>query len=524
MRENAQLYTAGNKLQMFTKDDVSIKKMHKDNWLSVVIGPLKFIVPTLSYIILYPLMISKTSIEVVGVWSLIASTVSFMSVTDIGFSQLLTRDSGSDRLQHFNEVYADYVTAKRAYVLIPIILITIFIFTRKFIFTSVEEVYSTTSLTASIILITIGAFIQLSGKLDAAILSARHDNYIVQLITAIAPVLTYSVTIAGTLLKKPIEGLALGTVLSGAATVAAYKVRLSRNHNEFMRTNFALSLHATVKRFFFLIRRGSHLYSSSVGMMLRGPIYRYIIVYTIGLQAAAVFDIAMRVTQTVREVVASGFSVLFPTFCLLHRNGERARIIELIQISLMVLLTLGAFFLGLLMSAITQIFSLWLGNYPPELIPSTRVLAIWQLITLVNVPFWYLLQASQNERVAAYSIWSHTALILLIIPASLVLDISITDLLIYWTATSIITQGLIYYSIQSRLFILLEIIKPTKIILLFILVTTYSLINYLISYIQPETSNLIVSIILIMIIYILSAYTISYLPVIRFFRGKTTEI
>ena len=110
-------------------EDKSDDRMHRDNWLSVLIGPLKFIVPTLSYLVLYPLMISRTSIEVVGLWSLFATIISFIGMTDIGFSQLLIRDAGPDRSQHYSNVYADYITAQRCYILILLVLITIFIVT-----------------------------------------------------------------------------------------------------------------------------------------------------------------------------------------------------------------------------------------------------------------------------------------------------------------------------------------------------------------------------------------------------------
>jgi O-antigen/teichoic acid export membrane protein len=501
-------------------EDKSDDRMHRDNWLSVLIGPLKFIVPTLSYLVLYPLMISKTSIEVVGLWSLFATIISFIGVTDIGFSQLLIRDAGPDRALHYSEVYADYVTAQRCYILILLVLITIFIVTSGYIFAPIATVYSTVALTASAVLIFVGAIIQLTSKLDAAILSARHDNYIVQLVTAIAPVLTYSAAITGTFFKRPIEGLAFGTLLTGVATLAVYRFRLSHKHNEWNALARPIGLHDTVKRLFPLTRRGWHLYSSSVGMMIRGPIYRLIIISTIGLQAAAVFDIAMRITLTIRSVIAEGFSVLYPSFSVLYRSGERAKIIELIQISLMVLLPLGALFLGLLVVAITPILSLWLGTYPPELILSTRVLAIWQLITLANVPFWHLLQASHNERMAAYSIWAHTVSILFIIPASSVYSIGIVDLMVYWTVTSVLTQGLIYYYVQKRLKLLWEPILTPRILTLLVLVAVYFTLSYWMSFSIMKMWWLVVNIGFTTAIFIAISTMTVVKPIFQFFRTE----
>ena len=476
---------------MATEDNVGGKMMHRDNWLSVLIGPFKLVVPTLSYIVLYPLMISETSIEVVGLWSLIAATVSFVSVTDIGFSQLLTRDAGLDRSQYLDDVHADYLTAQRSYVFMLLVLVLAFLSISKYILAPVVGIYSLPAMTFSIVLILAGTMLQLAGKLDAAILSARHDNYIVQVVTAVAPVLTYSSAIIGTLLERPIEGLAIGTVLTAMATVAVYRYRLSQKHNEWSSITNSLRLRDTARKFYSLARRGWHLYSCSVGMMVRGPVYRFVIVSTIGLQAAAIFDIAMRVTQTVREVIATGFSVLFPSFSLLCRNGDRTRIIELIQISLMVLLSLGALSLGLLMGAIAPILSLWLGEYPEELVPSTRVLAVWQIITLTNVPFWYLLQATHNERIAAYSIWAHTTAIILVIPVSSLVDVGVVDLMVYWTVTSVLTQGLIYYHVQEKLNLLWESILNPRILMLLVLVVAYSTLSYKVSSSVSDMQDLV---------------------------------
>lgn len=508
---------------MAVEGKVGGARMHRDNWLSVLIGPFKLVVPTLAYVVLYPLMISETSIEVVGLWSLIAAIVSFVSVTDIGFSQLLTRDAGPDRNQHLSDVRADYLTAQRSYIFMLLILILGFHLVSEYVLTPVADVYSLPAMVFSISLVITGTMLQLAGKLDAAVLSARHDNYVVQLVSAVAPVLTYSSAIIGTLFKKPIEGLAIGTVLTGIATVAVYRFRLSQCHNDWTAAKSSLGLRGSITRFFSLTRRGWHLYSCSVGMMIRGPIYRFVIVTTIGLQAAAIFDIAMRLTQTVREVVATGFSVLFPSFSLLSRNGQRARTIELIQISLMVLLSIGTLSLGLLIGVVSPILTLWLGDYPLELVPSARVLAIWQIITLANVPFWYLLQATHNERIAAYSIWAHTASIILVVPFSSLLSAGVVDLMVYWTVTSVLTQGLIYYHVQKKLGLLIDSVLNPRILSLLVLVVVYTVSSYWVSTSTESIGDLVLYLMLPTATFVIASAFIVIGPLHRYIRLGNAE-
>lgn len=497
--------------------------MRKDNWLSVLIGPLKFIIPALAYAVLYPLMIAETSLEIVGVWSLIGAIVSFIGVSDVGFSQLLTREAGGARREQLRDVYADYLTARRAYVLLLLTAIVIFITASDFLLAPIASVYPINALIVSVVLMLIGGFIQLAGKLDAALLAARHDNYFVQAVMALTPALTYSAAIIGTLLKRPIEGLAVGTVLAGVATVMVFRFRLFRCHHELVSVPIKLSAHDSLKRFVLLMRRGWHLYSCSIGMMVRGPIYRVVIVSTVGLQAAAIFDIAMRLTQTVREAVATGFSVLLPSFASLSRRGDRAQTIELIQISMLALLSFGALSLCLLMGAVDPILTVWLNDYPRDLVPSTRILAIWHIITLVNVPFWYLLQATKNEGVAALSIWAHTLAIILVVPLSTLFELDIVDLMVYWTATSVLTQVLIYYYVEKKLGLLWASVLSPRIGLLLLVVLAYSGSSYWLSSTNTNISELAEYFIPTSILFILLSVMLLWKPIRRFITTSHTS-
>src|SRR5690606_19738647 len=101
--------------------------------------------------------------------------------------------------------------------------------------------------------------------------------------------------------KMPIEGFAIGSLLASMATLLSYKYRLVNRHADFLAAKNGAEVYIATGRLLSLVKRGRHLYSCSIGMMIRGPICRLIIASTIGLQAAAVFDIAMRITQTVRD-------------------------------------------------------------------------------------------------------------------------------------------------------------------------------------------------------------------------------
>ena len=495
------------------------KAVHRDSILTVLIGPLKFVVPTLSYMFLYPLMISRNGLDVVGVWSLLVAIGTFIGVVDIGFSQLLTREIGSDmNSASVREAHADYTASVRAYSLLLILLTALFLAFKDLLLPVLGAVYPPSALTVSILLILTGAVVQLVGRLDSAILSAYQDNRAVQIITAIAPLFTYGSALIGALLFRPIEGLAIGTLLSGLVTVVALRFRLSSRHSQWVLAKTPQTPGETRKRLTGLVRRGWYLYSSSVGLFIRGPVFRFVVAAALGLQATAVLDIAMRLTQTVRDIIASGFNVLYPSFSFLHRTGDREGIIELLQIALMVLLPLGAAALGLLAGAADHVLSLWLGHYPKDLAGATRVLSIWQILTLANVPFWFLLQATHHEKVAAASIWVHTMLVFLAYPAQRVFGLTIMGLLVYWTVTSVLTQCLIYFYIQTKLGLLWDVVLNTRVIALLAMACVFFLWSFSLPLGQTLSRSILFSGVGLLLFSIGSALTVGK-PVYRFIRS-----
>ena len=274
----------------------------------------------------------------------------------------------------------------------------------------------------------------------------------------------------------------------------------------------------SMQRFFSLICRGWYLYSCSVGMLVRGPIFRLIIASVAGLQAAAIFDIAIRISQTIRDVIATGFSVLYPSFSSLYRNGKSAKIVELIQISLYVLLPIGGLLLGLLVGAVNPLFRLWLGDYPVLLPAVTQILAIWQVVTLLNVPFWYLLQATHNEYRAAWSIWTHTVAIILLLPLSLFIEIGVVGLMNYWVFSSILTQGLIYFSVHTKLKLLWVSINCSKLLYSIALVIIFLSLTYWISFGNLNLIEVVAYLTLAGLIYSIASISIVYRTVHEYIR------
>ncbi|MCG6913385.1 hypothetical protein LJE86_05665 [bacterium BMS3Abin03] len=451
--------------------DHNANEITHDLKLSVLTGPVTFIVPVVAYLFLYPIILSHSSLEILGIWSLYVTTVSFFTIADLGFSQHFIRESGKDRDQNIlNILKVELISANRFYLLLGLtgmIFITIF---RNELFGSVKDIYSLTGLYVSALILVLSSTLQLISSLNAAILSARADNYYVKLVKSVSPVFTYSFAIAGALIKLPIEGFAVGSLIANSFLILIYRNRIKKKHQNWYLLKISLSINKTFHILKDLLKKGWKLYSISVGMLLRQPVLRYVIAFSLGLPVAGIFDIAMRITSTSRDVMSSGFGSLYPSLSYFFRNNDRSKILEIIRKSLMILLPVGFIITAILIYNAGFLYKLWLGKIPAGSISAIGILAIWQLMTILNIPFWFLLQAAHQEKIAAIAIWAHTFFILFLIPAKVIkIGISLDQLLIYWTIAAIFTQILIYIFVEKKLSLFFEVFKDgvlVKIILL----------------------------------------------------------
>lgn len=443
--------------------------VHRDAGRAVLIGPLKAIVPIITAFILFPVVISKSGIEVLGLWSLISTAISYITVADVGFSQLLMREIHRDDPPGIlSSHYADYVAAQRAYLLILIASLLAFSAVAQQVANAVGAVYSAEGLIFSIVLIIFGGMLQVFGKLDAAVLSANQDNSYAQLVANLTPLFMFSATIVGAFLLRPIEGFAIGTVLTGLAMVTSYRWRLRRQHPRWMAARVSISWLEAASRTYRLFRRGVYLYSIPVGFILREPLLRFVIVAGLGLEAVAIYTIAARVSAAARQIVADGFIVLYPSLAALHRAGDRIGMVKLLYLSLMLLAALGTATLGLLFGLADIVITLWLGELPENVLWATRILLVWNLITLFNVPFFHLLQATGQEKTVSLALWAHTIMVFPLWFFVRSFNFAILDILIYWTVTSIVTQLLIYYAVESRLSLFWVVILRPRVILVLV--------------------------------------------------------
>lgn len=454
------------------------QQIKQDLKLSVLSGPLTTIIPILSYAFLYPIILIRTNIEVLGLWSLFVTTASFFTVADFGFSQHFIREASKEKTSDALDIIKlELFSARRFYLIMGLLLIIILFALSGIIFDSSEKIYPSSGLLFSALVIVAGAIIQLISSLDSSILSARADNYFVRLIRSISPLFTYNIAVAGALLSYPIEGFAIGFFISNVFLVIVYQSRLRYKHKDWHAIKISVTISESLKSIKVLWQKTWQLYSVSLGMLIRQPIVRYVIALTLGLSSAGTFDIAMRVTTTLRDLVASGFNPLYPSLSFFYKENYRDKIIRVIRTSLIILIPFGVISTVLLISYSALLYKIWLKEIPAETLSATYILMIWQFMTLVNVPFWYLLLASHNEKIAAISIWAHTIYILMIVPLEIIgIKFTISSLLVYWTLTAVLTQLLIYYFVEKKMSLFWLVFKNKQMLVIITINIIYIII------------------------------------------------
>ncbi len=423
-------------------------KVRRDAGATVLLGPVRLAVATLGTLFLFRVILRRAGLEVVGLWSLLNVVTVFISLLDMGFSQLLARDMHvGDSREQMREHWADMRAVAQAYWTALFVLVLPAVLLLAWWMPSLP--YDRLGLAGTLVLIATGTLFQLLGKLEASVLAAYQDNAYVQIIQLLSLAVGLAVAITGAYRDVPLEGFALGLLLSSILGWALLRRRVTQRGLRI--PSGKLPARQAVERVVRLARAGGGFYSMSVSWLLREPCFRLIIASLLGVKALGAFAIGFRASVATRDFVSSGFSVLYPAIASLYRAGNRAEIATLQAGALVVLMTLGSAALACLYGFAEPALTLLLGPLPEGILAATRILVVWNLITLFNIPFDYFLNAAGHEKAAAFSLWLHTASILLLWPLRWIWDASLNSLLVYWTLTSMATQGLICYYVQSKL-------------------------------------------------------------------------
>jgi O-antigen/teichoic acid export membrane protein len=498
------------------------KTVKKDAGLTALLGPVCLIATMAGTLILYRIVIARAGLEVIGLWTILNVAAAFISLVDIGFSQVLVREIHvADGLEGSTNSLLDKHAAEQVYrwflwlVAIPAALAA------GWLLPGVP--YDRGRFCLALVLTAWGAVIQLQAGLEASVLAALQENARIQAVNTAAAVLSLAVAILGSYLDAPIEGFALGNLCAALLTRSRFQRRVAGHGLMIPRTR--LAPRELVARAGAMARRGGYFYSISLGTILREPLFRITIAYFLGVKALGVYAIALRASVAARDVVAGGFAVLYPAMASLNRAGNRKDSEALQVASVIVLTVFGWATLGCLYGLAEPVLAFLLGSLPEGLVNATRILVVWNLITLFNVPFCHLLEATGHEKASSASLWVHTLAIMILWPLQSIVHLSLNGVLYYWTITSLATQAVIYYNVEKQLDRFLSVLRNRSVsmVILFafvyfgIIISSGSFVsNY--TGTMPDLLFLAATILFTTIIFMASAIAISWPTLKRYWQ------
>lgn len=422
---------------------------------SIALGPGKFIVPMIGYAILYPTILATNGQRVLGLWALLASLLSILNVFDLGFSAYLRKAISVSRSEERRLATARRIISlsSRVYFMAGGALCGALIIVWLLMPADaggIPQLYPPAGLYLAVLVTIISAVLQLHLKLVGAFLAAVQENYYVEAVSAATPLLIFPTAILGAYKGHPLEFLAIGYFLGGVVALVLLSRRL-RYLIQLPALRLLSARRISIRRFFRLWSQSRDFYMVSMGFAVRDPAYRFVSAGVLGLEFAAWIDVALRLTTTLRNVVASGTAVLFPILAKLSSKGLYAEAISVSRVSLSYLVSFVASSQLLIIVFQVELYSAWLNDTSEFLLLATVVFAVWNTTVAANAPFWHLLMATGKERFAAASLWGHTGIVLILFPLNLIIELEPSDLLACWAGGALITQILIYYVAEKTM-------------------------------------------------------------------------
>ncbi|GEM_PF-2616082 len=436
---------------------------------SLTLGPVAVILNLAAYALIYPLIVRRFGYSTIGLWGLMTAILTAMTAADIGFSLQVQRDTSLSMSESQRDGMKVNISASRGlYTGVWMLAVGAVILAQPLIHNRAENIYPGGGLFFSVILVTTSAWVILLANLDRAVLIGLQDAPFTYIASISTPVITFAVGLVGVLNDRPIEGLAIAALTSSLVLIGMFRLRLNRRHRSWSAARQSGRSFFDLKRAMRFAAQGSGFYAGSIGMVLRQPLVLFITAGVAGLVGVAAVDIAFRATNAARGLATAGTAPMLSSFALLSQQFESRNTLRFTQDSLVTILERGVLPVTTVI-AFAPLLPLWLGESNAELVGTTQIIALWGLLTLFNVPFWYCLQANHDERFAALTVWIHTLSLVALLPLSRVLDVSVVIVACYWLGAGILTQIGIFVRIQKRFMPLSSVFEANRVRILTVL-------------------------------------------------------
>ncbi len=458
--------------ELLIKEDATI---HRNLKLSVLLGPIRMLMPALLNMILYAWLIRSGGIRLVGVWASIQLMLFYFGALDLGLGRLIQHEIAARSISD-NKLESNCRTLIAVYCMIGATLI----FALLYYFQHYQEqliIYGwpRRELIMLVIIVIISAVLTMISNLESAILIGNHKLYLVQWIEILQSVTHFIVSAIGLIFGYPVAGLVIGLLLSLLCRLTATCLMLYRYFPH------QLWLAPRVRDILSLIelgRRAKYFSTLYVAEYFRYPLIRLIILSSLGTVSLGIYDMANKIPQMLRDAFGSGLNAIFPAFSSWKSCKNKNVSIEALRGAITYVSTTSVFLLGLYYAFSQHILSVWIGSGSSvdHICNITKILTVWWLISSYMIPYWWAALGLGLVKSCSLLYWFHVMILIIGWRLGVKLNFGLAEYAWILLVTGVIIQLMFFMYLEKKTRMLSSSLNDRKTMTLGILSGTISMI------------------------------------------------
>jgi len=351
-------------------------------------GVSRSVIITLTFLVAYPIYISKLGVQTFGVWVMLNVIIMWSQLGTLGIPQTIMKFVAGSAANGDRKELVEYISSSLSIILISGIAIAILLFFVKKPLGNFLKVPATIKPQMPSFIFFTGLVVLVSFLAQSinSILSGIGRMDLANINEIIGNLLGAAVSIFLILKGFAIWGLLLGSMVNFSIVFILASL-LAILNLKFIPYSFKAIKKAKLKK---AINFGGTLFAGSIFAMFLEPFNRFILGQYVSLAATTIYDVASKILLAVRNIGDSALRPLIPQVSAHNNLKENNKIISLNKIAINSILTFVVPLLLILLFSGHKLLPLWLGKVNlPNLNLNIRIMMLGCFFNLLVVPIYY---------------------------------------------------------------------------------------------------------------------------------------
>jgi O-antigen/teichoic acid export membrane protein len=370
---------------------------------TVLSGGLRVAFPLACWIYIARHIVQQHSVQLLGVWGLLASIVALAGSLGSGFESYFRRTGlpalpPDARKDVMHEMCAAVWLTNRLVVLVGAVLLAL----APWLAEKNSAYIGQPELLSAILMLWLGAALGLRNQLAGSLLTSLGQTHRCRQAELIASLGFNGIALLATRTDYLLAGLALGRLLESGLLhfLLRYHLRPTGLLSE-LKSSPATSTRSRRQ----IIRKVAPFFLFSLAVQSRHTFMTVSINSVFGFAMGGSWDLAMRISSAIRNVSGVATSSLHSSFATQYRSGDMAGLRRLLMTAFAVSLLIGLPAL-LVIRWRTPMLELWLDTVPANLELVLPAVMAWTAFNVLLSPFVIFLLSTGRERLCLTNSWS----------------------------------------------------------------------------------------------------------------------